>query len=207
MILLAPGVRLLSGFPPNQVNAYLVEDVLVDAGTSAARHRILRQVADHGLRAHVVTHAHPDHFGASHAVCTALDIPLWAGRADREAIETGRPVFPPGPLSRILQLQKARPHEVDRVLAEGDDVEGFVVLQVPGHTPGHIALWRESDGVLLCGDVFVNQRRIGPPPAFLTWDPSLNRAAMRKLAALNPRLVLFGHGRPARLAGTEALVV
>ena len=89
-------------------------------------------------------------------------------------------------------------HPVGRRLVEGDEVAGFTVLDVPGHSPGHIALWRESDGVLLCGDVFFNLRRLGPPPDFLTFDPERNRESMRRLAALRPALVLFGHGPPLR---------
>jgi hydroxyacylglutathione hydrolase len=77
-------------------------------------------------------------------------------------------------------------HPVDRVLREGDAVAGFTVLKVSGHTPGHIALWREADGVLLCGDVFFNLPRKGPPPTMSTWDPPLNAVAMQKLADLRP---------------------
>src|SRR5918998_1830697 len=51
---------------------------------------------------------------------------------------------------------------------------------------------------LLCGDVFFNLRRLGPPPAFLTFDPERNHELMRRLAALRPALVLFGHGPPLR---------
>lgn len=59
-------------------------------------------------------------------------------------------------------------------------------------------MWRESDRTLLCGDVFFNLRRLGPPPALLTVDPQRSRESMRRLAALKPALVLFGHGPPLR---------
>lgn len=102
---------------------------------------------------------------------------------------------------------KAPPASVARVLHEGDDVAGFTVLEVPGHSLGHIALWRESDSVLLCGDVFFHQPRISKPPGFLTLDPELNGRSMAKLAGLNPRLVLFGHGKPARFDNRNRLTV
>src|SRR3954468_8385030 len=89
---LAPGVWQLRGLPPNTINVYLVGDVLVDAGTPAARKRILRELRDVAVATHVVTHAHPDHFGSSHAVCEALGLPLWTGERDAEAIETATPV-------------------------------------------------------------------------------------------------------------------
>ena len=158
-----------------------------------------------------MTHAHPDHFGSSHAVCVELDLPLWAGEHDADAIETASPVTSDTKVGRFLAKAKMPPaHPVARRLREGDEVAGFTVLDVPGHSPGHIALWREEDRTLIGGDVFFNLPRLGAPPAFLTVDPELNRASMRRLAELRPALALFGHGPPlrdperlARVAGSE----
>jgi len=196
---LASGVWQLDGRPPNAINVYLVGDVLVDAGTPAARKRILRELDGTTVATHVVTHAHPDHFGSSHAVCEALDVPLWAGANDAEAIETATPAPSDTKVGRLLAKGKMPPaHPVARRLREGDEVAGFVVLDVPGHSPGHIALWRESDRTLVAGDVFFNLPRLGAPPGFLTFDPAQNRASMRRLAELRPALALFGHGPPLR---------
>ena len=196
---LAPGVRQLHGTPPNTINVYLVDDVLVDAGTPAARKRILRELAGVAVSTHVVTHAHPDHFGSSHAVCEALGLPLWAGERDAEAIETATPVPSDTKVGRYLAKAKMPPgHPVTRRLREGDEVAGFTVLEVPGHSPGHIALWREQDRTLIAGDVFFNLPRLGAPPDVLTVDPELNRTSMRLLAELRPALALFGHGPPLR---------
>jgi hydroxyacylglutathione hydrolase len=90
------------------------------------------------------------------------------------------------------------PHPVSRRLVEGDTVGSFTVLDVPGHSPGHIALWRESDRTLLCGDVFFRLPKVSAPWNFLTFDVPRNHQAMRRLAALRPELVLFGHGKPLR---------
>ena len=203
---LAPGVHQLRGRPPHMINVYVIGDVLVDAGTPAAKRRILRQLEGTHLSAHVVTHAHPDHFGSSHAVCEALDLPLWTGEDDAEAIETASPVPSDTALGRLLSKGRMPPaHPVARRLREGDEVAGFRVLDVPGHSPGHIALWREEDATLIAGDVFFNLPRLGAPPDFLTVDPERNRQSMRRLAELRPALALFGHGPllrdPQRLAG------
>jgi glyoxylase-like metal-dependent hydrolase (beta-lactamase superfamily II) len=185
--LVADGVHLLGGFPPNAINAYLVDDVLVDAGTRLARRRILRQVRSRGVRTHVLTHAHPDHFGSSHALCEELAIPLWCGEEDAAVVESGML----GPLTPA--------HPVARRLREGDEVAGFTVIDAPGHSPGQVAYWREADRVLICGDVYFNiAGRLTEPWKFLSEDPARNRESMRKLAALSPALVLFGHGPPLR---------
>lgn len=204
---IAPGVHLLDAFPQYAVNTYLVGDVLVDSGTRRMHERILEQLFGRDVRAHVVTHAHPDHFGSSHEICTALDIPLWAGAADRQAIESGRAQLSDNLIGRALARMNVAAHPVARALVEGDEVADFTVLEVPGHTPGSIALWRESDRVLICGDVLMNQPRVAAPPKFLSVDPELNRQSMRRLAELDPRLVLFGHGKPARFGGERRLTV
>jgi glyoxylase-like metal-dependent hydrolase (beta-lactamase superfamily II) len=196
---LARGVRQLRGLPPNAINVYLVGDVLVDAGTPLARKRILRELEGVDVTAHVVTHAHPDHFGSSHAVCEALGVPLWTGELDADAIETGTPVPSDTRVGRVLAKGKMPPaHPVARRLREGDEVAGFEVLDVPGHSPGHIALWREEDRTLIAGDVFFNLPRLGAPPDVLTVDPARNRASMHRLSELCPALALFGHGPPLR---------
>jgi hydroxyacylglutathione hydrolase len=205
MRLRAKDVYQLSGFPPHAINIYVVGGMLVDAGTPGAARRILRQVRSRRLRAHVVTHAHPDHFGASHAVCRALDLPLWTGEGDAHAVETGTPVLGDGRIQSILtRLPRPAAHPVSRELHEGDEIEGFTVLEVPGHSPGHIALWRASDRTLLAGDVFWNVLRLGPPPAVLSFDPQVNRDSMRRLIQLEPRLTLLGHGPPVRDVGELA---
>ena len=66
---LTDNVFQLSGFPPNAVNIYLMNGVLIDAGIPFDRRRILQQVKGRSVTAHALTHAHPDHQGASHAVC------------------------------------------------------------------------------------------------------------------------------------------
>jgi hydroxyacylglutathione hydrolase len=205
---LADGVWQLSGFPPHAINVYLVEDVLVDAGTRHAGRRILRQLKGVDVSAHALTHAHPDHQGSSKEMCETLGIPFWVGEHDADAAE--RPELirerqPDHPINRFSFKALAGPgRRVDRKLVEGDEVAGFRVLHTPGHSVGHVALWRERDRVLIAGDVLCSQdqltgiRGMHEPRPFFTPDIARNRESARRLAALEPALTLFGHGPPLR---------
>jgi hydroxyacylglutathione hydrolase len=205
---LARDVYLLRGFPPNAINVYLVADVLIDAATRQGEKRILRQIDGRAVTAHALTHAHPDHQGASHAICVRLGIPLWCGQGDIPAMETPGGVTnsqAPGWLNGLQRHFWTGPaHPVARALAEGDEVAGFTVLETPGHSHGHVAYWRESDRVLILGDVLNNMNLmtgipgLHEPPAVFTADPARNRDSARRLAELRPALACFGHGPPLR---------
>jgi hydroxyacylglutathione hydrolase len=211
---LADSVYMLRGFPPNAINVYVIGDVLIDAATRQGTRRIMRQIRGVPLGAHALTHAHPDHQGSSHAICERLGIPLWCGAGDVHAMETPGGVAGANPPSWQTFVQRrfwtGPPHAVARSLQGGDDVAGFTAIECPGHSPGHIAYWRESDRVLVIGDVLTNMNvmngRTGlhEPLAAFTPDPAQNRRSARRLAALEPALVLFGHGPPLR--DTRALL-
>jgi glyoxylase-like metal-dependent hydrolase (beta-lactamase superfamily II) len=160
------------------------------------------------VSAHALTHAHPDHQGASNALCERLGIPYWVGTTDvplAEDLDKMRATQAPHPLNRTIMKYWCGPaRKVDRHLNEGDEVAGFRVLDVPGHSPGHIAYWRESDRVLILGDVLNNMDVITglpglkEPKPYFTHDPALNRRSAKRLGLLEPKLVLFGHGAPLR---------
>lgn len=200
---LADGVFRLQGHPREAFNCYLVEGVLIDACTRHARRRILRDLRAHKVVGHALTHAHADHQGSSAAVCRALDVPFMCGEKDVPVAESGDTTaeLPPHPINRLeLRFWAGPGHPVDRPLREGDTLGRFEVLDTPGHSPGHISFWRESDRVLIVGDVLFNRGPLRgasglhePPPIF-TPDPSTNRASARRLAALRPRVAAFGHG-------------
>jgi hydroxyacylglutathione hydrolase len=208
---LAEDVYLLRGTPPNAINVYLIGDVLIDAATRQGEKRIMRQLAGRQVTAHALTHAHPDHQGSSHAICERLGIPLWCGQGDIPAMETPGAIKSsqaPGWLNRLQErFWTGPPHPVARALAEGDEVAGFTVLETPGHSRGHVAYWRASDRVLILGDVLngmnlmTGRRGLHEPPAIFTPDPPRNRESARRLAALEPALVCFGHGPPLRDPG------
>ena len=169
---------------------------------SCARSRATRSTA------HALTHAHPDHQGASHAVCERLGLPFWVGARRRRRGRAPGPdrratAEPPSPGSSVA-LSSDRGTRSTAGLLEGDEVAGFEVLDVPGHSAGHVAFWRESDRVLVLGDVLNNVNILTRIPGlhtqkpFLTPDPPRNVESAGVLAGLEPKLVLFGHGAPLR---------
>jgi hydroxyacylglutathione hydrolase len=204
---LADGVHQLSGFPPNIMNVYLADGVMIDAATRHARRRILRQLRGREVTAHALTHVHPDHQGSSKAVCDTLGIPLWCPEGDAEVMENGGiAARQPGHwMNKVSERVFAGPpRRVDRRLHDGDQVGGFTVIETPGHSAGHVAYWRAADRVLILGDVLFGLHPttgvpgLHWPPDFFTPDPARNRESARKLADLEPALICFGHGPPSR---------
>jgi hydroxyacylglutathione hydrolase len=204
------GVYLLSGFPPAGFNVYLLragdENMLVDTSTRHSRRRILRQVPEK-LDAIFITHAHRDHAGAMHAVAEATGAPVWASATDADAVEGKAPQPIPAQhkdhiVNRLFGGWWRDPHPVARRLADGEVVAGFEVIGFPGHTPGQIGLWRESDRTVICADtmrsmnLYTGLPQIGEMPEIFTCDVPEARRSIRKLAALDASTVCFGHGRP-----------
>ena len=202
----AEGVSQIPLAPRNAMNAYLLGDVLVDAGTPQSAKKLLRSLQGHTVNAHALTHGHADHAGSSRAVADALAVPVWVGALDAADVESGKPVIADTMARPLLRRVATFPGvPVARQLREGDDLgHGFAVLEVPGHSAGHVAFWREADRVLACGDVWFNlhlstlRPGLREPPRIFTPDPARNRDSARRLAALAPELVLFGHGPPLR---------
>lgn len=183
-------------------NAYLVGGVLVDAGQKGHAKKVLSAVAGHQVTAHLISHAHPDHAGGSHAVVDALGVPVWASELDAPLIEAGRPAINNALMKRI---GRTKPVPVQRRLQDGEEVtDGFRVLATPGHTPGHVSLWREADRTLLAIDAmfnmnpFTRRRALQLPPRLLSVDNDAVKATIRRLAELEPAVVYFGHGPPLR---------
>ena len=207
MQMVARDVYQLPLAPRSGVNAYLVGDVLVDSGFALHFKRLLRATASRTIHAHALTHAHADHAGGSKRLQATLGVPIWVGAGDADVLRSGEaePGDVPFGRSALKSYMRFPGAEPDRELREGDELSaGFVALETPGHSPGHLAYWREEDGTLICGDVFFNMSLattaagLHTPPGFFTPDPAQNRQSARRLATLQPKLVLFGHGPPLR---------
>jgi len=184
------------------INVYLAEDVLFDAGRTWDRRRIFGELEGVEISAVALTHVHPDHQGCAKAICEARGVPLACHEDDVDAMEGRRPVAAtsnPG-AKAFARMWEGPPHKVDRVLGEGDEIAGFRVVHAPGHAPGEVIYFRDSDRVAICGDVVRNMSfltglpGIRQPPDEMTYDPAENRRSIQKLAALEPSLILPGHG-------------
>ncbi|HSK49530.1 MAG TPA: MBL fold metallo-hydrolase [Solirubrobacterales bacterium] len=201
---LAPGVWRLKELPLPTINVYLAEDVLFDAGRRWDRRRIFAELQGVEISMVALTHAHPDHQGVAKDVCEARGVPLACHADDVEAMEGKRTMQEAAsnhPVNRLIRtIWQGPPCKVDRVLNEGDEVGGFRVVHAPGHARGEVIFFRDSDRIAICGDVIRNLSYatylpgIKEPPEIFTYDPAENRRSIRKLAALEPSLILPGHG-------------
>lgn len=200
----APGVWMLESVGLDLINVYLADDVLIDGATRYHTWFLQRQLRGRKLSLVALTHCHPDHQGSARHFCHTRRIPLACHAADVPAMEGG-PMLPRTFIVHGLgRLIAGPPHPVARVLHDGDQVGEFRVIHAPGHTPGQVIYFRDSDRVAIVGDVLANisfltlKPGLRPPPSAFCTDPAQNRRSIELLASLNPTLVLFGHGPPLR---------
>jgi glyoxylase-like metal-dependent hydrolase (beta-lactamase superfamily II) len=190
------------------INVYLAGDVLIDTGRRQDGKRILAQLDGRSLELVALTHAHADHQGSAHQVCERHGVPLACHADDVDAVEGRASMAGASAMGRLAtRLWGGPPHPVARTLREGDEVAGFRVVHAPGHSPGEVIFFRDSDGVAICGDVIrsmsyatMRAKILEPPDAFND-DTEQNRASIRKLAELGPSLILPGHGGAVRDMG------
>lgn len=199
------------------MNVFLIEDeggVLVfDAGIRTMT-KPLRELARRrgGITRIVLGHAHPDHRGAA----PGLGAPVYCHPADRADAESdgGKHYFRLDKLDRfklagremmplLLRVWDGGPTAIAGTVDEGDEVAGFRVIHLPGHAPGQIALWRDSDRLALVSDCFymLDPQTGKPSPPRLpheafNQDSEQARASIRKLAALDPAVAAPGHLGP-----------
>ena len=212
---IADGVWLIrGGFPGKTMNVYLVRDgdgvMLFDAGVSSMAPAVARAGAKlGGITRVVLGHGHADHRG----VAPALGVPVLCHPdevADAEG-DGGEHYFTMDELNllgrtlmpRLLHDWDGGPVKISGTLAEGDEIAGFKVIHLPGHAPGLIGLWRESDRLALVSDCFYTldpqtgfKGHARVPHSAFNQDTEEARASIRKLAAMEPAAAWPGHADP-----------
>ena len=212
----------------NVSNVYLVGTrenwVLMDAGVVGYTSAILQAAearfgAGHKPQAIVVTHGHYDHVGCALELARYWSVPVFAHRLEFPYLQ-GNSAYPRKDptvggamafLSRFFPSRTANISEVLQELPRTGEVpgaEGWVAIPTPGHAPGHVSFWRESDRTLIAGDVcatanldswsgMVSQRQeIARPPSPFTYDWEQARASVNRIAELRPKVLACGHGEP-----------
>jgi len=226
----APGVQ---GLRLAFVNVFAISHpdkswTLIDAGLPFSE-KFIRNWAEKNFstppRAIVLTHGHFDHVSAAQALADTWYVPIFAhqlefpylsGVKEYPAPNIGAggglmsllsPLYPRGPIDLGTRLRALPTLQTDRTAAA--DLPGWEILHTPGHTPGHVSLFREEDGTLLVGDAFcttkpesffeaalAQQPELHGPPSYFTSDWESARQSVQRLAKLNPTVVAPGHGKP-----------
>jgi glyoxylase-like metal-dependent hydrolase (beta-lactamase superfamily II) len=218
----ADGVWLLRGDFRGAMNIYFLEHeggvIAFDAGTKGMRRKALAAAEElGGLKRVVLGHAHADHRGSAPFLG---DVPIHCHPDEVADAESDAAIAPYMDLSQLpvawvrmiyptlLRRWDGGAVKIAGTVAEGDEVAGFRVVHFPGHAPGMIGLWRESDRVALVSDTIylVDSARLKPlphgeasvPHPAWAWDHAQAKESVRKLAALDPRVVGAGHEAPLR---------
>jgi hydroxyacylglutathione hydrolase len=213
--LVAEGVWVVQG-QPGRCNVYLIEDdggvTLFDAGARTMTRAVASAGAKlGGIQRVILGHGHTDHRG----VAPALGVPVLCHADEVEDAEGsgGFRYWPEGLAGLPTPLRQAHrlmhryawdggPVEIAATVAEGEELAGFTVVHIPGHAPGMIALWRESDRLALSSDCFYTIDMWGRdsdprlPERIYNFDTDQARASIRKLAALEPAAAWPGHAKP-----------
>jgi glyoxylase-like metal-dependent hydrolase (beta-lactamase superfamily II) len=211
---------------------------LIDAGLPFSEHMIRKWSEKRfrtAPRAIVLTHGHFDHVSSAGALAQHWDVPIYAhplehpyltGQREYEApnVSAGggmmslmSPLLPRGPInlqSRLRPLTKGTGGEI-----ELEEMPGWQIKETPGHTPGHVSLYRPQDRVLLAGDAFCTTKpesffesaikqepELHGPPAYFTSDWNQARQSVQMLARLEPETVAPGHGKPIAAARVPELL-
>jgi glyoxylase-like metal-dependent hydrolase (beta-lactamase superfamily II) len=213
---IAEGVHLIRGGLTRVMNVFLIEDgdgvVVYDAGEKGMALPILRAAARMGgINRVVLGHGDTDHRGSAPALGEVAPVQCHPAAVDQAQDSGGRDYWDLSKLplpARLLHRFTHRyvwdggPVRISDTVSEGDEVAGFEVIDLSGHAPGLIGLWRAADRLALVSDCFyitdMYGREIPPsvPHEAYNLDAAGARAAIRKLGELDPVTCAPGHRGP-----------
>jgi hydroxyacylglutathione hydrolase len=219
----ADGVWLIRGGLTRAMNAYLIEDggsvVVFDTGEKGMAGPIAAAAARlGGIGRIVLGHADTDHRGSAPALRTLAPVLCHPdavadaeGSGGREHWDIDRLPWATRMQQRFMHrfVWDGGPVKIDGTVDEGDEIAGFRVVELPGHAPGQIGLWREADRMALVSDCFYMTdlwgREVPPqvPHDVFNLDTAQARESIRKLAELEPRVCWPGHLGP--LSGPDVV--
>lgn len=192
------------------VNCYLVREddglTLVDTGISGSADAILKAARGLGMsiRRIVLTHAHGDHVGSLDALHQLLpEAEVLVSARDARFLAGDMSLDPGEPQTKLRGGYQTTTTQSSRLVYDGDRIGSLQVVNTPGHTPGHIALFDSRDGTLIAGDAFQTRAGVAvagtvqwlfPFPALATWSRPLALSSARQLRALQPSRLAIGHG-------------
>lgn len=204
-------------------NPYLIINseslTLIDAGLPWSYKKILKYITSLGFEAEdirdiIITHADSDHVGGLATIQSRSEGRVFASEIEAQAIVQGiqsRPLKLSGVQKRLFSLAsvffRAAPVEVDHILTNEEILPvmgGLRIIETPGHTPGHISLYAEVEGVLFCGDSLrCPDGRIKVSRGVNTWDEELAWQSAELQAGLGASIVCPGHGDVVYEAGVQ----
>jgi glyoxylase-like metal-dependent hydrolase (beta-lactamase superfamily II) len=215
------------------VNFYMIQDqatgnwALVDAGLKWSAPKIKSMAkelfgSESKPAAIILTHGHFDHVGALATLVAEWRVPVYVHSMEVPYV-SGKSPYPPadpsvggGMMSTMSWAYPEGPiniHDHIRTLPYDGTIPGLTewkYIHTPGHSPGHISLFRESDKVLIAGDAFVTTKaesaiyalshlkHLSGPPKYFTCNWASAKQSVMKLAALEPEVAATGHGKPMR---------
>ncbi len=221
---IAPRVWLLRGGLTGVMNVYLIEDdgqvVVFDAGEKGMARAIAAAGARlGGIRQVVLGHGDTDHRGSAPELSKVAPVVCHPDAVEQAQGSGGRDYWQMEKLPAAVRLLHRFTHRfiwdggpvtISGTVTAGERIAGFEVVELAGHAPGQIGLWRESDGVALVSDTVYLTNMAGRPTAAhvpheaYNQDTERARESVRRLAALRPKVVGVGHLGPMTGPDVEA---